>query len=240
LTQRIHPGETFEMSDETPISARDVETLDQAIRIFVKQRGVQELIAFAGVQWAVRATRGRPRLSDALVAAGVVAFWPFQEWAAHKWLLHLEPTEKRDPAFARAHRTHHQNPHEIKYILLPTEVIRAAMPGTWLASRILFPFNKRLRSTALATYATMAVAYEWSHFIVHTRVEPKSSYYARVRKNHLLHHFRNENYWFGFVSPAVDALLGTEPDPESVSRSKTATDLHGLAAKARELEAAQA
>jgi hypothetical protein len=228
------------MSDETKTSARDIETLDEAVRVFVKQQGVRELIAFAGAQWAVRLTRGRPRLSDALVAGGVLALWPLQEWAAHKWLLHLEPTETRDPAFARAHRIHHQNPHDIEHILLPIEVIRAAMPGTWLASRILFPFNKRLRSTALASYATMAVAYEWTHFIVHTRVEPKTAYYARVRKNHLLHHFRNENYWFGFVSPAVDAILGTEPDPESVPRSKTAMDLHGIAQRTRELEAVSA
>src|SRR5690606_3969946 len=179
-------------------------------------------------------------LSDAAVAAGVLAFWPLQEWAAHKYLLHLEPTEKRDPGFARAHRIHHQDPHDIERILLPIEVIRGAMPGTWLASRVLFPFNRRLRSTALATYATMAVAYEWTHFIVHTRVEPKTAYGKRVRKNHLLPHFRNENYWFGSVSPTIDSILGTEPDPESVPRSKTATDLHGLAAKARELAAATA
>ena len=225
------------MTKPHPISARDIETLGEAVHVFVRQRGVQELIAFAGAQWAVRLTRGRPRASDALVAAGTLAFWPIQEWVAHKYLLHLEPTEDRDPIFARAHRVHHQNPDNLHHILLPLEVIRAAMPGTWLASRILFPFNARLRSTALATYATMAVAYEWTHFIVHTRVEPKTAYGKRVRKNHLLHHFRNENYWFGFVSPNIDALLGTEPDPESVPRSKTAMDLYGLGAKARELAA---
>ncbi len=218
----------------------DIKTLRDAVRVFFSRPGPRRIARDAAIAWGVRALLGPPTLSDVTACAGVVASWPVQEWLAHKYLLHLEPREifgkKLDPLFAQAHRKHHVNPRDIDLTLLPHEVVHVAQRVN-VAAWLLLVGPRRHAVTGIAAYTTMALVYEWTHFIVHTGYKPKSEYAKRVRKNHRLHHYRNENYWLGFIVPALDGLLGTEPDPRSVSASKTVRDLFGL--EAQEDEAAQ-
>ncbi len=217
--------------------ANSIRTMRQALGVFASKRGVRKLAAFAGGAIAARALAGPIRARDAGLAGGVVGLWAFQEWAAHKHLLHLKPAERadgsvRDPMFARAHRYHHAHPHVVDGILLPEEVIHAAMPATVALWWLVTP-DRRSWLTGLASYATMAVVYEWTHFIVHTGVKPRTAYGERVRRNHQLHHHRSEQHWYAFVAPFVDAMMGTDPPLEQVARSRTVRDLHGLGAPAR-------
>jgi sterol desaturase/sphingolipid hydroxylase (fatty acid hydroxylase superfamily) len=49
-----------------------------------------------------------------------------------------------------------------------------------------------------------------------------------VWRNHRLHHYKNEHYWFTVTTTSTaDRLFGTYPDPETVTTSKTAKNLHG-------------
>ena len=45
--------------------------------------------------------------------------------------------------------------------------------------------------------------------------------------HHRLHHYRNEQYWFGITNTLGDQVLGTAPDKDDVPVSKTAKNLHG-------------
>ncbi len=67
--------------------------------------------------------------------------------------------------------------------------------------------------------------YEWTHFIAHRPVQPKSAWGKWVKKLHLLHHYKNENYWFGVTNPSMDYLFGTMKDGKDVSKSETARKL---------------
>jgi len=49
--------------------------------------------------------------------------------------------------------------------------------------------------------------------------------YQGLIRNHRLHHFKNEHYWYGVSMLAADRPLRTAPDPESVERSETARTL---------------
>ena len=60
---------------------------------------------------------------------------------------------------------------------------------------------------------------------MHTRVQPRSAYYQRLRTSHRRHHFKNEHYWFGVTMLAADHLLRTAPPLASVPTSATARDL---------------
>lgn len=211
-----------------------ITSLRAAARVFFARPGPRLIAATALGSWARRALAGPFTAGDLAVAAAVAAWWPLQEWGAHRWLLHLRPRAvfglRVDPYFARAHRRHHRDPRRIGPTLLPLRVVLGAVPGASLAFRLLLR-DVRRRRTAMATYATMALLYEWTHFLVHTGVKPRSAFYRRVRRNHRLHHYRNENYWYGFTLPHVDAALGTEPDPRDVPHSKTARDLFGMGAE---------
>lgn len=207
-----------------------ITTLSQAARVFFSKPGPRLIAGKAVASWARRATLGPPRLAELPVMAAVAAWWPFQEWLAHRHLLHLEPFElfgkTIDPSFAATHRAHHREPRDIDDTLLPLDVLALAIPASVALWHLAFR-DRRLAATGMASYATAALVYEWTHYLVHTGYKPRSAYYARVRRNHVNHHYKNEAYWLGFTVPHVDAWLNTEPDPRSVPRSPTARDLHG-------------
>ncbi|MCA9626165.1 MAG: sterol desaturase family protein [Myxococcales bacterium] len=213
------------------VDGESIKTLGAAARAFWGRPGVRKMAASALGGLALRACLGPPGVADLKVALGVASFWPLQEWLAHKYLLHIRPFEvagrRLDPGFARAHRAHHRNPRDIDYTFLPEPVVNVAIPAS-AAMWVLGARSMRGAATGIAAYSAMALAYEWTHFLVHTGYKPSSAWFKRVRRNHRFHHYRNERYWYAFTVPHVDGLLGTEPDPKSVPVSNTARNLHGL------------
>lgn len=69
------------------------------------------------------------------------------------------------------------------------------------------------------------LAYDWTHFLIHTRVPPRTAYYRRIWRGHRLHHYRNERYWLGVTSPLGDLALRTNPPRDAVELSPTARGL---------------
>ena len=205
--------------------AAELHELIDVARVLAAQPTIRRMARAAGGAWALRALMGPPGPRDVLAAGAALAWWPLQEWLAHKYLLHLEPFElagrRIDPFFAQKHRAHHEDPDLVEGILLPREVIDRAIPAAATAWLALFG-PTRAAVTGFAAYSTMAIVYEWTHLLVHTSVKPKGAFYARVRRNHRLHHYRNEHYWLAFTVPWVDSWLGTDPPPASVPRSPTA------------------
>ena len=56
---------------------------------------------------------------------------------------------------------------------------------------------------------------------------PGRAWYRSVWRNHRLHHYKNEHYWFTVTSAGTaDRLFGTYPDPATVEKSPTARSLH--------------
>ena len=85
--------------------------------------------------------------------------------------------------------------------------------------------------TFLSFLAVLGLAYEWTHYLVHTDYKPRSAAYRAVWRNHRLHHFKNERYWFTVTSAGTaDRVLGTYPDLATVPTSPTAKNLHALSA----------
>lgn len=217
------------------LDTRTIRTHEQALRVFVEQPSVRILGAQLVVLIRLRVRLGAGgggwafTWTDLAVAAGILLLvWPVQEWVLHKHLLHLRPRElagrRFDPLFARKHRDHHRQPWHLPDIFLPAKVIVPLIPVSvglwWLAMP-----TPGLALTAMTCYAAAAVIYEWVHYLTHTNVTPRTEWFRRVRRNHRYHHFKSEHYWYGFVVPQVDALLGTDPDPATVETSPTARTL---------------
>ena len=81
--------------------------------------------------------------------------------------------------------------------------------------------TRALAATGVLAHFALALHYEWFHNLAHTRYQPRSAWYRRIWRNHRLHHFRNEHYWFGVTMLSGDRLLRTAPGAEGVPRSKT-------------------
>jgi sterol desaturase/sphingolipid hydroxylase (fatty acid hydroxylase superfamily) len=81
--------------------------------------------------------------------------------------------------------------------------------------------------TYLVFISMLGVAYEWSHYLIHSDYKPKTRVYRAIWRNHRNHHYKNEHYWFTVTSSGTaDRVLGTYPDPSTVAASPTAKNLH--------------
>jgi sterol desaturase/sphingolipid hydroxylase (fatty acid hydroxylase superfamily) len=175
---------------------------------------------------------------DLLMAGGLVAITPFVEWLIHVYLLHAPPLKilgrRVEMLTAREHRAHHEAPAVLDGVLLPVYGVLVFLPTIALVNWALsFPIAAVVGGPRLA-YATTGVlvsytilaTYEWTHFLIHAPYKPRGRYFRSIWRNHRLHHFKNERYWFGVTSTIGDRVIGTYPDGRSVPRSPTARSLH--------------
>jgi hypothetical protein len=195
-----------------------------AVRVFFSHWSPRLLLALAIAAVAIRIALGEWRWVDAAWALGILLYWPLNEWLIHVMLLHKKPYHllgrRVDYYAARKHRLHHADPWNLPLVFVPIKVF----PGSLIA--IVFVFwlltpDWRIAMTAIATYMIFSLHYEWCHYLAHINWCPPIEYYRRRVREHRLHHFRNEKFWWGVSMGMGDRLLGTAPDPAKVEKSPT-------------------
>jgi hypothetical protein len=228
-------------TSERPGSARwgrEVTALAHARREFVRRGSPWAIGAGIIVLIAFRIAVGEVSWRDAVAVAGMLAIYPFGEWAIHVYLLHAKPLtirgRKVETVAARAHRAHHGQPNDLDLILLywwqAGFLMLVAVPFTVALGAIAVTLTAgpaplgALISAALTGYC-MVFAYEWTHFLIHTAYRPRSRAYMAIWRNHRLHHFKNEHFWHGITNNISDRVLGTNPDQRKVPKSLTARTL---------------
>ncbi len=220
------------MSVSTERPARRGFTLRDAGREFSKHPSPWVFGATMIAAIAARITVGDWQLADALVPVVVVALFPFLEWVIHVFVLHWRPKRLGrltiDPLLAREHRRHHNDPRDVPLIFIPWKALLWVVPLTVTVALLAFP-RPGLGLTFLSFITLLGLAYEWSHYLIHSDYKPKTSLYRAVWRNHRQHHFKNEHYWFTVTtSGTADRLLGTYPDIATVETSPTAKNLHAI------------
>lgn len=233
------------MHDELTAPAEAVPTrnakgpsLRDCAREFARQPSPPYLFGAAALAIVARVVQGSWSWRDAAIAATLVAVTPFVEWAIHVYLLHSRPIplfgRELDVVTAREHRAHHEAPGVLEGVLIPVYGVLAFLVMIAATNFLLsLPIGLVLGGDTLA-YTTTGVAlsfailagYEWTHFLIHTPYRPRRRYYRAIWRNHRLHHFKNEHYWFGVTSVVGDRVIGTDPDQRTVARSATARKLH--------------
>lgn len=180
---------------------------------------------------SARVVLGNWSAADLVAPIVLLLIWPILEWLIHVYILHLRPQtifgKTIDLSVSRSHREHHSKPTDLTDITINLEVYPVVVP--LLAGLVfwLFP-SVELAVGALAMFFTLALHYEWNHFIGHVNWSPPLEYYRRRQRMHRLHHFRNEQLWWGVSTGIGDLMMGTAPDAKSVERSPTADNVHGL------------
>jgi len=213
-------------------------TLSDCFRSFVKRPSPPLLVSAIVAALLLRLLQGQWSWRDAVMALGLLAVTPFVEWAIHVYLLHCPPLRvlglRIELPSAREHRLHHADPSLLEELLLPVYGVLIFLPAiafvNWALS---FPIHLLLGGPRLA-YATTGMltayvilcSYEWVHYLIHTPYRPRSRWYRAIWRNHRLHHYKNERYWFGVTSTIGDRAIGTAPDQREVPRSATAKALH--------------
>lgn len=125
--------------------------------------------------------------------------------------MHRHPTKLGrftiDPITARKHRRHHRNPKDLRIVMVPFQALFPAAPiAIGLAIWRLDPPQAAM---ALACGFGMLFNYEWTHYLIHAPYRPKTAWFHKVSRNHRLHHYRSEHFWFGVTTSLGDRVLGT-------------------------------
>lgn len=153
------------------------------------------------------------------------ALIPFIEYFTHKYLLHMP--QPKDPGkhklWARIandiHYLHHQDPKKLRHIFAETWLVLLA--GA-LDALIVWGVTQSVPHMAVFMTAGMGyfMYYEWTHFIAHyDGYTPRNPYSRFLKKYHLWHHYKNEEYWYGVTNPLADWVFGKWKDPRTVTAS---------------------
>lgn len=166
---------------------------------------------------------------DLWLLVGLIAAYPLIEWLAHRVVLHWQPRtvfgRTIDIGPAVNHRAHHVTPNDLtKSVPDTTRNLLIVLVGAAVPTFVIL-HDAGPRVTVLGYVVAALLAYEWTHYLIHSTHRPRGRLFRRLRRNHLLHHYRNEKYWFGVVAHSGDVLLRTDPSPDSVPRSPTARTL---------------
>lgn len=163
----------------------------------------------------------------ALIAcvAGII-FYTINEYVTHRFLFHLKPPKNPTllKLLKRLHYDHHVYPDDLTLLFLP---VWYSLPGFTLYLLLLYSITKNVTVTLAfgAGMIMMLLVYEWKHYIAHKPVRPVTRFGRWLKKQHILHHYKNENYWFGVSTPIYDFLFGTYKNGKDVELSETARNL---------------
>uniref|UniRef100_UPI003569DD17 sterol desaturase family protein n=1 Tax=Nocardioides sp. TaxID=35761 RepID=UPI003569DD17 len=171
---------------------------------------------------------------EVLIPVGLVALFPVIEWVIHVVILHWRPRSlgpvRVDSLLARDHRAHHADPRDLPLVFIPWRALVWLLPAYVAVALLAMPTTTSALTLLVSVYAIKA-GYEWTHYLIHSDYRPRSRWYRAVWRNHRLHHYKNEHYWFTVTSAGTAArLFGTYPDPATVEKSPTAKNLHGTGA----------
>lgn len=212
-------------------SAARVRTLREALRAFSRHGSPWLLLAVIAAAAAGMLVHGHWRWAQLVVVIAVAVAQPFVEWLVHVLVLHARPRQvgpvTLDLYQARKHRAHHADPRDLDILLIP---LRGHVAGAVVVAVVclLLPDAATRLALVLAVGAG-SLGYEWVHFLIHTDYKPRGAAYRRLYVHHRLHHYRNENHWFGVSRRLGDQVLGTCPSKADVPLSATCLDLDARA-----------
>jgi hypothetical protein len=202
--------------------------------VFLRFGSPRILLGVLAVSLAVRASLGGFSAWDLVPIVGLLLLWPLNEWLIHVFILHARPRRvlgrTLDFHVPREHRKHHRDPWKLELLFIPLRAFPYTLPPLVFLWYAVTP-SAALAWTGIVAHLALALHYEWVHFLVHTRVTPRTRHYRRLWKNHRRHHFKNEHYWFGVTMLSGDRWLGTGPAHDSVPTSPSCRALEGAGSR---------
>ncbi len=213
-------------------SRRTSQGIGAAWRAFWQHPSPWLIAAFLLGSVGFRATLGGFHWTELIVPVALVALFPVIEWLIHVCILHWRPRRLGnvavDSLLARKHRAHHADPRVLPLVFIPWQVELWLLPSYVVLAVFVFP-DLAAGATFLVAVTTLMFNYEWVHYLVHSDYRPRSRAFRAVWRNHRLHHYKNEHYWFTVTSSGTaDRLFGTYPEATGVQTSKTVRRLHAL------------
>ena len=203
-------------------------SLRSAAREWAGHRSPRVLLLALACALGLRVVAGGWSVRDLWVALAFLVAQPFTEWLIHVYVLHWKPRvwfgRVVDPYAGRSHRRHHEAPKDPRYLFIHLGALGFGLGIDAVLFVAAFTVRPSFGTAAVASLA-LTTAYEWTHFLIHSDYVPRTRWYRGLWRAHRLHHFRNENYWYGVTGHLGDRVLRTYPKKDAVPLSPTATRL---------------
>ncbi|MBX3126325.1 MAG: sterol desaturase family protein [Polyangiaceae bacterium] len=137
--------------------------------------------------------------------------WSLSEYWLHRTVFHWQPNARWGARMHfLIHGVHHRWPRDKYRLVMPpaASLLAAALFfGLFyllLGARVVWPFH--------AGFVVGYVTYDLTHYYIH-HYNPKSSYGRRLKRHHMLHHFKDTDSRFGVSTPVWDSVFGTRGQP---------------------------
>jgi dihydroceramide fatty acyl 2-hydroxylase len=147
-------------------------------------------------------------VSLALCVGGFLA-WTLAEYWLHRLFFHWQPGGKwGERMHFLVHGVHHTWPRDKYRLVMPPAVsislyfIFLGIFWMTLGPRYAWGFH--------SGYVVGYMFYDLTHYYLH-HYSPKTEYGRRLKKNHMLHHFKDPENRFGVSNMVWDRVFGTVP-----------------------------
>jgi sterol desaturase/sphingolipid hydroxylase (fatty acid hydroxylase superfamily) len=138
---------------------------------------------------------------------GGFAFWTFSEYWLHRLFFHWEPGGKwGERMHFLVHGVHHKWPKD-KYRLVMPPAVSISLYFIF-GTLFYYTLGPRLTWGVHCGYVIGYMFYDITHYYIH-HFNPKSAYGLRLKKNHMLHHFKSHDERFGVSNMVWDKVFGT-------------------------------
>lgn len=164
--------------------------------------------AAAALLWYSFERVGLSVLSNVGLFVGGVVTWSLTEYWLHRLFFHWKPEARwGERMHFLVHGVHHTWPRDKYRLVMPPAVsislflVFGVLFYGLLGSRWVWAFH--------AGFTFGYMTYDLTHYYVH-HYRPKTEYGRRLRKHHMLHHFRDDTVRFGVSSMVWDVVFGTK------------------------------
>lgn len=139
-----------------------------------------------------------------LFVAGLLC-WTLFEYILHRWVFHYVPKAKWALRLHFIfHGVHHDYPNDVKRLVMPPSVSIPLALGVYYGFRsfmppyYLYPF--------FAAFVLGYIFYDTVHYALH-HFNFKGSFWKKIKKHHMLHHYSDASKGFGVSSELWDRVL---------------------------------
>jgi sterol desaturase/sphingolipid hydroxylase (fatty acid hydroxylase superfamily) len=219
----------------------DKMTLRQLVAAYLQYPAIIAYVLLSAGAIALFVRRPAPLAPTLVAIAAATLVYPLVWYLLHRWVLHSRWMWRHKmlaSTWKRIHYDHHQDPNHLEVLFgaLPTTVPTigaATLPIGWAIGTLLAGHGPHAAAApfgaAMAAFATGLLTtcfYEFCHCIQHLAYKPKNKWLAEMKRQHMAHHFHDENGNYGITSFFWDRLFGTYYDrPQRPEKSPTVFNL---------------
>jgi len=136
-----------------------------------------------------------------------VFFWSFFEYSLHRWFFHFKSNSNIGKRIHFIiHGIHHAYPNDHLRLVMPPGF---SLPLAVLIFGLSLIFWRNNTPIFFAGFASGYLLYDCLHYAVH-HFNFRNPLFQKLKKHHMMHHFRDPESAFGFTSSIWDKVFGTD------------------------------